>query len=723
MICQFEKLVYPSKMSAVESGSYMVVLYRPCERIKDTSGNLIPRVKAVGFCLPVSDSFRYDIKGHWTRNAKHGLEFEVESFDEVIIPNRENIIAYLSSGQIKGIGPKTAERIYDAFGNSTLDILDEEPEKLLSISGISENKLRKIQDSYLANRSARDVVAFLVPYGITPNRAVQFFKEYGNKAMDIVRNHPYELCNISGIGFFTADKIALNMGFGELSTDRVDQGLIYTLREAEKRGHLCMDKHELVSKCLKLLKTEGLTEDMVANRGLSLLKSGQIVSYNGNAFRSSTAYAEQHLAQMVSQHMRSSLNLSYGNLDMDIDKEESNLGVTLAHEQREAVKTALTNKISIITGGPGTGKTMIQKILLTIYQKNNSDKEICCCAPTGRAARRLEQSTGYPAHTLHKALGLYAGSDGHYSKGEKLDADFVLVDEVSMTDIYLAVRLLEALKPDAQLVLIGDADQLPSVGPGAVLSEFIASERIPTVRLETIFRQKNGSLVASNAKLINNMQTKLDYGMDFQFFVSETTADSAELIADLFLQEVTHYGIDNVAILSPYRHKTETGVNALNEKIRDIINPPVPGKSEIEFGKRIFRCGDKVMQMQNYVEVNNGDIGYITKITSNGGEKSVLVDFGDGRIMEYDSLTLEMLDLGYACTIHKSQGAEYKSVIINIQYAHTPMLTKQLIYTAVTRSKERVILVGERKALYIGIKRTDTEKRGTCLASRLKEMP
>lgn len=722
MICQFERLVYPPKMSAVEPGGYMVAIYKPCEKLLDSAGKLIPQVKAVGFSLPVSEGFRYDIKGHWTRNAKHGLQFEVESFGEMIIPNKENIIAYLSSGQIKGVGPKTAERIYDAFGDNTLDVLDEEPEKLLTVSGISENKLRKIQDSYLANRSARDVVAFLVPHGITPNRAVQFYKEYGNKAMDVVRNHPYELCNISGIGFFTADKIALNMGFSELSTDRVDQALLFTLKDAERRGHLCLEKHELVSKCLKLLKTEGLTEDMVANRGLNLLKSGQLVSYKGNAFRSFTAYAEQHLAQMIYQHMRGKLKLSYSNLDLDVDMEERKMKVTLAPEQREAVKTALTNKISIITGGPGTGKTMIQRTLLDIYHTTNPDKVICCCAPTGRAARRLEQSTGFEASTIHKALGLYAGSDGHYGKGEKIDADLVLVDEVSMTDIYLAVRLFESLKPEAQLVLVGDADQLPSVGPGAVLSELIASERIPTVRLETIFRQKKGSIVASNAKLINNMQTKLEYGMDFQFFVSETPADSAELIADLFQQEIGFYGLDNVAILSPYRQKTETGVNALNEKIRDIINPPDPKKKEVEFGKRLFRCGDKVMQMQNYEDINNGDIGYITKITSVGGDKNVFVDFGDGRIMEYDSLTLEMLDLGYACTIHKSQGSEYQSVIINVQYAHTAMLTKQLIYTAVTRGKERVILVGERKALSIGIKKKDTEKRGTCLAERLKEL-
>ena len=343
-----------------------------------------------------------------------------------------------------------------------------------------------------------------------------------------------------------------------------------------------------------------------------------------------------------------------------------------------------------------------------------------CCAPTGRAARRMEQSTGFPASTVHKALGLIAGEDGEYGDPETLDADLILVDEVSMLDIYLAGDLFDSVKPGSQLILIGDADQLPSVGPGAVLSEMIASGTVPVVKLDKIFRQTAGSRIATNAKLIRHGNMSLEYGSDFQFYDSASIPKSAEKIVELYLQETAKYGVDNVALLSPYRQKTETGVNALNELLREKINPPAPDKAEVTHGTRKFRCGDKVMQIKNCDEISNGDIGYITKICKFGDETTVTIDFGDGRMAEYDTSQLDMLDLGYASTIHKSQGSEYRSVIINLQCAHYVMLTRPLVYTAITRGKENVIIVGERRALCMAIKKTDTEKRGTCLAKRLQ---
>ena len=722
MLCQFERLIYPQNVSSIDASSFMIAVYRPCENIRDSAGNMVTQVKAVGYCLPIADNLRYELQGHWSKNPKHGVQFEVENYDEVITPTKEGIIAYLSSGQIKGIGPKMAEKIYDAFGLTALDVLDKEPERLLSISGISTAKLKKICDSYLANRGARDVVAFLTPHGITPNRAVKLYKEYGDRAMDIVKNHPYQLCEIAGIGFKTADRIAMSMGFDQLSVERVDEGILYALTDAEGKGHLCMEKHAFIKACLKVLDTPQLTEDMVANRAARLVYSGKLVSYQGNVYRSKTAYAESNLAELLSRQLRSARSHSYGDLDAALDAEELRMKVKFAPEQREAVKMALTQGVSVITGGPGTGKSMILRAILDIYRRHNPDKEICLCAPTGRAARRMEQATGLGASTVHKALGLLAGEDGDYGEPQALDADIILVDEVSMMDIYLAGRLLEAVKSRAQVVLIGDSDQLPSVGPGAVLSEMIASERIPVVRLDKVFRQNDGSRIAVNAKLIRHGNLSLEYGNDFRFVDSANLSDSASRIAELYMQEVARYGVDNVAMLSPYRQKTETGVNALNEMLRELVNPPDEGKPEVVCGKRKFRVGDKVMQVKNFEDVSNGDIGYIRNIFKFGDETTVCVDFGDGRNMEYDSSELDMLDLGYASTIHKAQGAEYQSVIINLQCAHHIMLTRPLIYTAITRGKDRVIIVGERRALCISIKKTDIEKRGTCLAHRLQEL-
>ncbi len=722
MLCQFERLIYPQNVSSIDAGSFMIAVYRPCENIKDSAGNMVTQVKAVGYCLPIADNLRYELQGHWSKNPKHGVQFEVENYDEVITPTKEGIVAYLSSGQIKGIGPKMAEKIYDAFGLTALDVLDKEPERLLSISGISTAKLKKICDSYLANRGARDVVAFLTPHGITPNRAVKLYKEYGDRAMDIVKNHPYQLCEIAGIGFKTADRIAMSMGFDQLSVERVDEGILYALTDAEGKGHLCMEKHAFIKACLKVLDTPQLTEDMVANRAARLVYSGKLVSYQGNVYRSKTAYAESNLAELLSRQLRSARSHSYGDLDAALDAEELRMKVKFAPEQREAVKMALTQGVSVITGGPGTGKSMILRAILDIYRRHNPGKEICLCAPTGRAARRMEQATGLGASTVHKALGLLAGEDGDYGEPQALDADIILVDEVSMMDIYLAGRLLEAVKSRAQVVLIGDSDQLPSVGPGAVLSEMIASERIPVVRLDKVFRQNDGSRIAVNAKLIRHGNLSLEYGNDFRFVDSANLSDSASRIAELYMQEVARYGVDNVAMLSPYRQKTETGVNALNEMLRELVNPPDEGKPEVVCGKRKFRVGDKVMQVKNFEDVSNGDIGYIRNIFKYGDETTVCVDFGDGRNMEYDSSELDMLDLGYASTIHKAQGAEYQSVIINLQCAHHIMLTRPLIYTAITRGKDRVIIVGERRALCISIKKTDIEKRGTCLAHRLQEL-
>ena len=719
MLCTFERVIFPRDAAASTTG-FMIAIYRPCGVLKDAAGNILDQFKAVGYCLPTSDKVRYNMTGKWSKSQKHGIQFEVERYEEVITPTREGIIAYLASGQIRGIGKKTAERIYDTFGQETLQVLDQEPKKLLTVRGISEKKLRKIVDSYLANRGARDVIAFLAPHGVSPSRAVRLYREYGEETMDIVRNHPYRLCELAGIAFRTADKLAMSMGIDPLSPERIDQALLYTLTDAETKGHLCLEKHAFLKECLKLLDTAGMTQDMAASRAVRLIQEERLVTYGDSVFKAKTASIEESLAYEIVRKMRGSVE-EYPDLDDSISGEERILRFRLAPEQREAVKMGLASKLCVITGGPGTGKTSVQRALLDLYKKRFPAARIVCCAPTGKAARRMEQSTGVPSATVHRVLGLIANEDGQYGDPETLDADLVLVDEVSMLDVYLAEKLFRSIPATARLILVGDSDQLPSVGPGAVLKEIIASGRVPVVRLDQVFRQKNGSRIAANAKLIRHGNLSLEYGPDFEFYDSTDMSVSAEIIESLYLQETARCGIDNVVLLSPYRQKTETGANALNQRLQGKVNPPADGKMDAVHGQRRFRTGDKVMQIKNCEDINNGDVGYITSITGTQTESVIRIDFGDGRLVDYENADLDMLDLGYACTVHKSQGSEYKSVIINLQCAHSVMLVRPLIYTAITRAKEKVLIVGERRALCTAIRRIDTEQRGTKLAQRIRE--
>lgn len=721
LLCQFKRLIYPRSIPAGNS-SYMIAVYKPCEAIQDSLGNLLSEFKAVGYCLPTAENLRYNMKGHWSRSAKHGVQFEVDTYDEVIAPTKAGIIAYLTSGQIKGIGPKTAEKIYSLFGTNTLQILDSDPERLLEVPGISSAKLKKISDSYLASRGARDLVAFLAPHGITPNRAVKLYRQYGDDTMNIVRNHPYQLCEMAGIGFRTADKIAMSMGFDKLSPERVDEGLLFTLTESETRGNLCMEKHDFIRQSLKLLETAELSEQMAAARAARLLHDRKIVTYHGWVYRPRAEETERRLAERIFSLQTNYRYRDAEVLESEIEGIEAKLRLSLNEEQRTAVATAVREPLTIITGGPGTGKTLTERALLALYRTRHPTGRVVCCAPTGRAARRMEESTGMPATTIHRALGLLAGEDGNYCEPEALEADLVLVDEVSMMDIYLAEHLLRAIPRGCQLVFIGDADQLPSVGPGAVLSEMIGCGVIPVIRLQKIYRQSRGSRIATNASLIRNGNLSLEYGSDFRFVESSDLVNSADQIERIYLEEAERCGVDNVALLTPFRQKTETGVTALNERLRDKINPPSSEKTEAVFGKRCFRKGDKVMQIKNYEDISNGDIGYVVQIRKDGSDALLTVDFGDGRVVEYENNDLDMLTHAYATTIHKSQGAEYQSVIINLQCAHAIMLVRPLIYTAITRAKERVILVGERRALCIAINRTDTERRGTNLADRIQAL-
>ena len=719
MLCQFEKLLYPRTADATTI-DYMIAVYRPLEIIRDSAGDMLSEVKAVGYCLPIAEKVRYRLNGHWAKHPRHGLQFEVEGYEEVISHTKEGIIGYLASGQIKGVGRKIAELIYDTFGQDTLEILDREPEKLMSVRGISKKRLQKICDSYLATRGARDVIAFLSPHGVTANRAIKIYREYGKDTMDIIRNHPYRLVEMAGIAFKTADKLAMSLGLPAVSPERVDEALMYAIAEAEVEGHLCLEKHDFLRRTLRLLETPEITEDMAAGRAYHLVQENRLVCYDGYVYRSSTATVENNIAFHITQQMKVEVE-PYEHLDLAIMGEERKLKIRLAPEQRDAVKMALTSKFCVITGGPGTGKTAVQKAILDLYREKYPEATIVCCAPTGQAAQKMKESSGLPASTIHKALCIKANPDGSLTTGIMLNADLILVDEVSMMDAFLAERLFAAVPPNARLVLVGDADQLPSVGPGAVLKDIIGSGVVPVVRLDHVFRQSAGSRIATNARLIKHGNLSMEYGPDFMFFDSKDLAVSADIIENLYMQEVKKFGVDGVAFLTPFRHKTETSVDAMNARLQALVNPAAPGKPEAVYGQLRFRLGDKVMQIKNFEQVNNGDVGYIISITGPENEASVQIDFGDGRVMEYENDQLKMLDLGYASTVHKSQGAQYKSVIMNLQCAHAIMLIRAIVYTAITRARLRLAIVGERKALCRAIRNTKADQRGTRLAKRIQD--
>lgn len=719
MLCQFDKLLYPRTADAT-TVDYMIAIYRPLEIIRDSDGDMLSEIKAVGYCLPIAEKIRYRLNGHWAKHPRHGLQFEVEGYEEVISHTKEGIIGYLASGQIKGVGRKIAELIYDTFGQDTLEILDREPEKLMAVRGISKKRLQKICDSYLATRGARDVIAFLSPHGVTANRAIKIYREYGKDTMDVIRNHPYRLVEMAGIAFKTADKLAMSLGLPAVSPERVDEALMYAIAEAEVEGHLCLEKHDFLRRTLRLLETPEITEDMAAGRAFHLVQENRLVCYDGYVYRSSTATVENNIAFHITQQMKMDVE-PYEHLDLAIKGEERKLKIQLAPEQRDAVKMALSSKFCVITGGPGTGKTAVQKAILDLYREKYPEANIVCCAPTGQAAQKMKESSGLPASTIHKALCIKANPDGSLTTGIMLNADLILVDEVSMMDAFLAERLFAAVPPNARLVLVGDADQLPSVGPGAVLKDIISSGVVPVVRLDHVFRQSAGSRIATNARLIKHGNLSMEYGPDFMFFDSKDLAVSADIIENLYMQEVRKYGVDGVAFLTPFRHKTETSVDAMNARLQALVNPPMPGKTEAVYGQLRFRLGDKVMQIKNYEQVNNGDVGYITSITGPENEATVQIDFGDGRVMEYENEQLKMLDLGYASTVHKSQGAQYKSVIMNLQCAHAIMLIRAIVYTAITRARLRLAIVGERKALCRAIRNTKADQRGTRLAQRIQD--
>lgn len=723
MKCSFSRLLYPKSLEEARDGSYMIALFRPNEKVLDAQGNRLNSIKVVGHFLPTVAGVKVDMAGHWKKDARYGLQFEMESYEEIVGSDKRSIVAYLSSGMIPGIGSVLAERIYNTFGAQTLEVLDQDPSRVSEVLGISKKKCEQFCKAYMETRSARKLINLLAPFNISAPQAVKLRQELGTDAQRLLMEFPYMVFERDLIDFEIADQLAQASGIPQNAPERLAAGLIYALKQAEHEGHLCMHKETFVRKAVNLLRALQVTWKAVAQRAFEMIKEGRLSLFYDYVYRPIMAKAEEDVATWICDMLHRDSLPYMGDLDDEIDGQQTEMGFTFAEEQRHAIRTALISPICIISGGPGTGKTSIQRAILNIYKKSFPDSNVVCCAPTGRAARRMEQSTGYPASTIHKVLNLTAGEVHELKDIDLLEADLVLVDEVSMMDMLTTWYLFNALPPSCRLILVGDADQLPSVGPGAVLNELLACGQLPAVILDKVFRQSEGSLVAENAQRIRHGVTDLEFGDDFQFWPSAEETQSAQYLMWFYKREVDRYGVDNVALLTPFRKKSKTGVYSLNAALHDTINPASQEKDEIETGQRILRVGDKVMQMKNRDFASNGDIGYICTSKRDSDGILVEVDFGDDRVVAYeDAESLRQVELAYAATIHKSQGSEYDAVLINIQNMHGKMLNRALIYTAETRAKKQVIIVGDWEAVVRAIQTADTKQRNTMLAVRINDL-
>ena len=701
-------------------------------------------ITCVGIFSAIAEGENIEAQGEYTEHPTYGQQFKVTSFEEKAPEDEEAIERYLGSGAIKGIGLAMAARIVRRFKEDTFRIIEEEPERLAEIKGISNRKAMEIASQVNEKRDLRQAMIFLQQFGITMNLAVKIYNKYGQEVYGILKENPYRLADdIEGVGFRTADDIAAKAGIRTDSDFRVRSGILYTLLQASGEGHTFLPQEELTAKTSELL---GIDKDIIEKNYMDLSIERKIIMKQSGEqtqiYSASFYYMEANTATMLRE-----LDIAYDVADAEIEQRIHNIekqtGMQLDEHQVQAVKEAVRNGLLVITGGPGTGKTTTINTIIRYFEMEGMD--IFLAAPTGRAAKRMSETTGFEARTIHRMLELNGGMEGSagFERNETnpLETDLVIIDEMSMVDITLMNSLLKAIAPGTRLILVGDINQLPSVGPGSVLKDIIQSEAFNVVMLTKIFRQASTSDIIVNAHKINRgEEVSLDNkSMDF-FFLKRYEADIIiNVVLQLVKQKLPKF-VDatpyDIQVLTPMR-KGLLGVERLNGILQQYLNPPDKSKREKEHGDMVFREGDKVMQTKNNYQLEweirtkfgltvdkgmgifNGDMGIITEI--NDFAETMTVEFDEGRKVEYSYKLLDELELAYAITIHKSQGSEYPAVVIPLLSGPSMLMNRNLLYTAVTRARKCVTLVGNDATFNQMIQNTSQQKRYSGLCDRIRE--
>lgn len=704
-------------------------------RLHDESGRL---VTVVGKMVGISVGSAVVLQGNWIQHPQYGRQFKVEAFKTTLPATIKGIEKYLGSGMIKGVGPVTAKRIVRHFGLDTLRIIDETPERLSEVPGVGRKRVALIQQAWAEQRDIQDLMIFLQGHGVSTNLAVKIYKRYGDAAIGILQRDPYRLQrDIFGIGFRTADKIAHSLGLPLDSPERLAAGIGYVLQSATDDGHAFLPRTLLVAKSAELL---GVSEEQVQTV-LAQLQAGEQVhieslpltdgSLEEAVYLLPQYYAEEGVAKRL--HMLNEARLRMGSTSLGglaaltqeqiLAQVQQAQGLPLAPAQAHAIRTALSQPVTVLTGGPGTGKTTTLRALIHLLQQNH--RRFALAAPTGRAAKRMAEATGHSAKTIHRLLEVNPaeGFSFRFNAQNPLPVDMLIIDEASMLDIHLTHHLLKAVPQGAHLLLVGDVDQLPAVGPGNVLRDLIDSGTTAVERLQTIFRQAADSAIITNAhRIIQGQMPVLQDVNDFFLFHIADAGQCADMIIDLVAERIPRrFGIParEIQVLSPM-HRGAVGVAALNQRLQQRLNPAAAGKREHLFGGRTLRVGDRVMQTRNNydLDVFNGDLGEIVAIDPVMHTLTVRIDERDVR---YDWLDADELVHAWAVSVHKSQGSEYRAVVIPFHTTHYMMLQRHLLYTAVTRARELVVLVGTRKALAIGLRNNAVGERYTALAYRLRQ--